>query len=34
MAIKVDEKQKIFSISTPNTTYMMGVLSPGHLLHL
>ena len=34
MAIKVDEKQKIFSISTVNTTYMMGVLQGGHLLHL
>ena len=34
MAIKVDEKQKIFSISTPNTTYMMGILEGGHLLHL
>lgn len=34
MAIKVDERQKIFSISTPNTTYMMGVLAGQHLLHL
>lgn len=34
MAIQVNEKDLIFSISTKNTTYMMGVYAHEHLLHL
>ena len=34
MAIHVNEKDQIFSISTKNTTYMMGVCAGEHLLHL
>ena len=34
MGIRVCEEKKIFSISTPNTTYLMGVAAGSMLGHM
>ena len=34
MSIRFNEENKIFQINTANTTYMMGILSGKHLIHL
>ena len=34
MAIRFDEKKNIFYLSTPNSSYIMGIFEEKYLLHL
>ena len=34
MSISFDEKNKVFNISTPNTTYLCGLFEDKHLIHI